>query len=572
MAFSFEKKLILIFSILIIEVVVAGVITYKINKTQEDTEHLIQHTHEALYASEQVFSSVQDIVLGTRGYVITVDSVFLRPFEKANKRIHKEINLLENLVKDNPAQKLRTDTLENLIDARIKLSFQTIQLRKEKGFGAAQQLITSNRGKFYMDKIRNLIQTIEQEEEGLLLRQQEANAKSSAAFNRSFFTLLGSVLLILIIVYFIIRHNIYVRKRAEIKLQNSIKEIADYKCALHESAIVAITDQKGIIKHTNDNFCKISKYSRDELIGQDHRIINSGYHPKEFIRDLWVTIANGKIWKGELKNKAKDGTVYWVDTNIIPFLNEEGKPYQYLAIRVDITDRKKGEEQLLAVNKELEAFSYSVSHDLRAPLRAVHGYSKMLSDDYGSKLDTEATRLINNIMSNAKQMGQLIDALLVFSRLGRKELVKNNIRMHDRVHEIFAEFKKEEEHRNIELHMGELFPAYADNITIKQVWMNLISNAIKYTRHKEKAIIEIGFEEKGNEIIYYVKDNGAGFDMSYADKLFGVFQRLHSDEEFEGTGVGLAIVHRIIVKHGGRIWAEGKVNEGAVFSFSLPKN
>ena len=143
-----------------------------------------------------------------------------------------------------------------------------------------------------------------------------------------------------------------------------------------------------------------------------------------------------------------------MDTNIIPFLNEEGKPYQYLAIRVDITDRKKGEEQLLAVNKELEAFSYSVSHDLRAPLRAVHGYSKMLSDDYGSKLDTEATRLINNIMSNAKQMGQLIDALLVFSRLGRKELVKNNIRMHDRVHEIFAEFKKEEEHRNYRVAYG----------------------------------------------------------------------------------------------------------------------
>src|SRR5204863_289466 len=144
------------------------------------------------------------------------------------------------------------------------------------------------------------------------------------------------------------------RKKAEEKIRNTLKEISDYKYALDESSIVAITDEKGIIKHANDNFCKISKYFIDELIGQEHRIINSGYHSKEFIRNLWVTIANGKIWRGELKNKAKDGTIYWVDTTIIPFLNEQGKPYQYVAIRADITQRKSQEEQIRSLNEELE--------------------------------------------------------------------------------------------------------------------------------------------------------------------------------------------------------------------------
>ena len=228
--------------------------------------------------------------------------------------------------------------------------------------------------------------------------------------------------------------------------------------------------------------------------------------------------------------------------------------------------------QLESVNKELESFSYSVSHDLRAPLRAVHGYARMLKEDYGTQLDPEANRLMNNIMNNAKKMGQLIDDLLTFSRLGRKELVKMNIPMHDMVTNLCSEIKNEQGNRNIQFKINELQPAQGDSVAIKQVWVNLISNAVKYSRLNEKAIIEIGSGVKGDEIIYYIKDNGAGFDMRYANKLFGVFQRLHTDEEFEGTGVGLAIVHRIISKHGGRVWAEGKVNEGAIFYFSLPKN
>jgi PAS domain S-box-containing protein len=235
-------------------------------------------------------------------------------------------------------------------------------------------------------------------------------------------------------------------------------------------------------------------------------------------------------------------------------------------------DLKISEEQFKEVNKELESFSYSVSHDLRAPLRAVHGYAKMLKGKYEAQLDTEANRLMNNIVNNAKKMGQLIDDLLAFSRIGRKELVMMNIQMHDIVTNLCSELKNEQNDRNIEIHINQLLPARADNITIKQVWVNLISNAIKYSRLKDIAIIEIGSEIKGEEIIYYIKDNGVGFDMRYADKLFGVFQRLHSDEEFEGTGVGLALVQRIISKHGGRVWADGKVSEGATFFFTLHKS
>ncbi|MBK5214989.1 MAG: PAS domain-containing protein [Flavobacteriaceae bacterium] len=355
------------------------------------------------------------------------------------------------------------------------------------------------------------------------------------------------------------------------QLQKSLKEISDYKYALDESSIVAITDEKGIIKEVNNNFCTISKYTREELIGQDHRILNSGYHTKEFIQDLWVTISSGKIWRGEVKNKAKDGTFYWLDTTIVPFLNDGGIPYQYMTIRSDITQRKDAEDQLQAANKELEAFTYSVSHDLRAPLRAVNGYAQMLNEDYGTKLDEEGKRIIETIRDNALKMGILIDDLLSFSRLGRKEIQMKVIDMNELTKEVLVDINKSIAH-SAEIKIGKLHKAKADYGLLRQVMFNLISNAVKYSSKKKNPVVEISSEEKNGEIIFSVKDNGAGFDMRYADKLFGVFQRLHSQDEFEGTGVGLAIVQRIISRHKGRSWAEGKVNEGANFYITLPSS
>jgi PAS domain S-box-containing protein len=253
-------------------------------------------------------------------------------------------------------------------------------------------------------------------------------------------------------------------------------------------------------------------------------------------------------------------------------------PRQFATIFTDITKRKQSERtleertaQLEEANKELESFSYSVSHDLRAPLRAIDGYARMILKKQGDKFDEDTMRKFNVIRSNAHMMGELIDDLLTFSRLGRKQMSMTKIDMQQLINDVWKELQIINPDRNMELTFNEVLPGYGDRVLIKQVYINLLSNAVKFTKRRDAAHIEAGGYSDGNEDVYYVRDNGVGFDMAYYDKLFGVFQRLHSGDDFEGTGVGLATVQRIIHRHGGRVWAEGKLDEGAVFYFTLPQ-
>ena len=227
--------------------------------------------------------------------------------------------------------------------------------------------------------------------------------------------------------------------------------------------------------------------------------------------------------------------------------------------------------QLEMMVKELEAFTYSISDDMRGPLRAIDGFSRVLMEEYPDKMDAEGKRLLNIIRSNARSMGELIEGLLTFSHLGRQPLDQADVNMEDLAKNVFDEVQAANKERRIVLELQGLPPAFGDRTMIRQVFYNLLSNAFKFTRPKDNPSIEIGFQDGGNQHTYYVRDNGVGFDMQYSPKLFGVFQRLHSVDEFEGAGVGLALVQRIVLRHGGRVWAEGKTNEGATFYFSLPK-
>jgi PAS domain S-box-containing protein len=273
---------------------------------------------------------------------------------------------------------------------------------------------------------------------------------------------------------------------------------------------------------------------------------------------------------------------------VYPFADSDGSPL-VLELGIDITERKQAEEEILqlneeldqrvqrrtvqleAANQELESFSYSVSHDLRAPLRAIDGFSRILLKDHGDRLDAEGQRLLEIIRVNTRDMGQLIDDLLAFSRLGRREMQVADLDMGTLVQDVVRELQDTPGDRTVRWDLQPLPGSRADRALIHQVWVNLLGNALKFTRPRESAVIEVGCRSAAHEEVYYVKDNGVGFDMQYAPKLFGVFQRLHRYEEFEGTGVGLALVQRIVQRHGGRVWAEGQVNGGATFYFSLPR-
>jgi light-regulated signal transduction histidine kinase (bacteriophytochrome) len=226
--------------------------------------------------------------------------------------------------------------------------------------------------------------------------------------------------------------------------------------------------------------------------------------------------------------------------------------------------------ELQSANQALEGFSYSVSHDLRAPLRAVSGYAQILEEDYGARLDDEGRRLLRVVSGSAERMGQLIDGLLTFSRLGRQPVHAVQVEMRPLVREVVDELAPE--HPAAHIDVGELPEATGDRMLLRQVWANLIGNALKYSSKNESPRVEIGGRADNGEIVYWVADNGAGFDMRYVEKLFRVFQRLHSEHEFSGTGVGLAIVERVVARHGGRVWAEGEPNRGAKFFFTLPRN
>jgi PAS domain S-box-containing protein len=366
------------------------------------------------------------------------------------------------------------------------------------------------------------------------------------------------------------------RKRAEKALRESeqlyhaIGESIDYG--------VWVCDPDGRNIYASKSFLKLVGLTQEQCS-------NFGWgdvlHPDDAERTIaaWKEcVRTGCTWDIEHRFRGADGRWHPILARGVPVRNEQGKVICWVGINLDISklkqtemDLKERTQQLENANRELESFSYSVSHDLRAPLRAIDGYSRMILRQQGDNFDENAKRHFNLIRDNVQKMGQLIDDLLAFSRMGREALSISRLNVEDLTRDMWEELKATNPDRPIDLKIGHVPPGVGDRSLIKQVLVNILSNAIKFTRIREVPLIEVAGYVTETENVYYVRDNGVGFDMQYHDKLFGVFQRLHSAADYEGTGVGLAIVQRIIHRHGGRVWAESKVDEGACFYFTLPR-
>ncbi len=387
--------------------------------------------------------------------------------------------------------------------------------------------------------------------------------------------------------FHVVLRDISERKRAEENLRLSEENFRN----VFEHAAVgkSMTSIDGTIK-TNKAFSLILGYSNSELSKLKWQDIT---HPDDISKDNIIinSVVSGKRKSARWEKRYihKNGSIVWVDISTALQVNTDGKPLYFITTINDITVKKQIEKEikllnetleqrvidrtaeLEASNRELEAFSYSVSHDLRAPLRHISGYSDFLVNEFSKSLPDKAKHYLETISISAHQMGILIDDLLLFSKTGRVELQKNAVEMDKLLNEVTSHYTSLLPDRNIEWEIHHLPEVYGDSGLLRIVWTNLVDNAVKYTRLKEKAVIKIGCKSENGEYIFSIGDNGVGFDMQYSEKLFGVFQRLHSSVQFEGTGIGLANVQRIILRHNGRTWAKAEPDKGAVFYFSIPK-
>lgn len=360
-------------------------------------------------------------------------------------------------------------------------------------------------------------------------------------------------------------------------MANSSIELSNIRLALDHSAIVAITDRAGNIIHVNDRFCQISKYAREELIGRNHRIVNSGYHRPDFFLEMWKTISSGRVWEGEIRNRAQDGSFYWVDTTIVPFLDEAGQIYQYVSIRFEITARKNADEQLRVYadqlersNRELQDFASIAAHDLQEPLRKIQTFGDRLSTRFGAQLPEDGQDYLRRMIDSAKRMRRLIDDLLTYSRVGTQGKEFTPVDLNVILTQVLSDLEVRIEQTHACVEFESLPTVLADPSQMGQLFLNLILNGLKFHKKDQAPRVSIRGEVEGNVVVLRVKDEGIGFEMKYLDRIFTIFQRLHGRHEYEGTGVGLAVCRRIVERHHGTITAVSEPGSGAEFVIRLP--
>jgi PAS domain S-box-containing protein len=583
-----------------------GTFTYRTSVELADSVQWVAHTQEVRATLANLYGSLAGAELAQRDYLLTAQQVRLDEYVRLAKVVQDHVAELGRLTGDNPAQQRDWVALKSAVQSRLDEMAGAVAAYQRYGLPAARAVLGQAGLGNGTEDVRAITERMDAVEAQLLAPRQSAAANVRRTTLISLLVTLALASAIFIALFRGIHREMRARRDAEHSLRDSLTEVkrAEANLTAANRFLDSLIDNLPVMIFVKDarTLCYVRQnratldllgLSRDDVIGKCDR----DFLPAEqadFIqaKDREVLAAGRLVDIPEQPIHTRLFGVRTLHTMKMPILDEHGRPEFLLGISEDITERKLAEqairelntallakaEQLEATNMELESFSYSVSHDLRAPLRAIDGFALMLVEDYRERLDAEGLRYLSVIRQNSRRMGELIDDLLTFSRLGRQPVGHGEVNVDSLVREVVEEVlhteslgERGEAAARAHIEVEPLPPARGDRGLLRQVWANLIANAVKYSSKAARPFIQVSGRQVGAENHYSVRDNGVGFDMQYAGQLFRVFQRLHRADEFSGTGVGLAIVHRVVARHGGRVWAEGKVDHGAVFSFALPR-
>ena len=558
-------------------VAVVGVVAYRNTLHLIATEQWIAHAHEVLETVDGAVGQVKDAEIALRGYLITADDELARRREVVHPALARTLAQLRALVADDPEQQRNVDAVDAAVRATLAYGDDLLRHRGTRTIGPAELDARLDESLRRMDEIRGLAAQVEHVERRLL----DARERTAYAGTRHALTALGGGIVlglgVLIAVLALLDREAHQRQAAEAELLASQRRL---ELALEAS-------QMGLWDLDLVHDVSHRTLRHDQIFGYDtlqpawgREVLLPHLHPDDRAieaRAFTDAFATGNFAMEVRIIRHGDGALRWIASQGKLFRDASGEPTRLMGSVMDVTERKLAEQrlrertlQLEAANEALGTFTYSVSHDLRAPLRAIHGYAHMLEEDHGATLSDGSRRLLDVIRSNTRQMGRLIDDLLQLARAGRGTLDRTAIDVAALARSVVDELRRGEPDREVGVILGPLPAAHADATMLRQVLANVIGNAWKFTRRRAAATIEIASTTRDGETVYFVRDNGAGFDMRDAAKLFGVFERLHPGDEFEGTGVGLAIVQRVLQRHGGRVWAKGAVDRGATFYFTVP--
>lgn len=558
--------------------VIAAVLVWIDFEHARDAESRVEHTYQVLSASEELLATIQDAEAKQRNYLLTGDEQYIAVYRAAVASESAARQRLGELTADNPTQKARLAEVDRLTNIRLALLDRALSVRRDQSFQAAIDIVRTGQGARVMEQIRSMLDAVKSEEHNLLT--QRTQVASAQAARTRWALAMGPALLVALLIFagVIIERDVNQLKTSERMLRRQA-DLLD-----KAPGPIIVWELGGAIEYWNHGAEQLYGFTPREAVGRGHNDLLHPIHPLGMQAIQELLVQNGE-WSGELRHVI-GGREIIVESHMT-LVNEPDGRKTVLKTNRDITQEKRAHEeirqlnreleqrvkdrtaQLEASNKELEAFAYSVSHDLRAPLRGIDGWSQALLEDCGPQLDQNAQEYLARVREETQRMGRLIDDLLKLSRLTRVELQIEAVDLTSLARNIAMRLQESEPKRKLDFLIQDGLSAGGDARLLEIALSNLLNNAVKFTGPRASARIEFGQTVFQDGLAFYVRDNGVGFNMAYAKMLYGAFQRLHKHTEFPGTGIGLATVQRVLRRHGGRIWADAKPDEGATFYFTI---